>query len=307
MKKKRILVTGASGFIGMHIARYLTKHDYDVVGVARTLRSFPADFKFISHDLAEPLDIEGTFDAIVHAAALKNGSGGTFKDLWRNNVSATVNVLDFAVARKIRHLVFLSSSEVFGEGAHGTVDEDSPILNPNPYGISKYAAELLLKEQSEVRTISLRLPGVIGSGASGVWLANMVDKFAAHESVTIYSPEFETANFVHLDDLAGFLEVIFEGDESIPRTLVLACKKKERIADIGEYCKKTLGSCSSIYIGEARKPSYCLDASRAFAVGYRSKSPFEIIDIFLRDFASLRKDQDVCTIGTDLYLEERTG
>ena len=152
-----VLVTGAAGFVGFHVARLLVARGERVLGVdsldassdpavkaARLarLRRF-AGFSFQRADLAEPGALEraarsAPIDRVAHIAGHAGLRGADPEALARDNVAATERVLAFCRGRGISHLVHASSSAVYG-GPGGVVAPRSP------YGASKREAERLVQ------------------------------------------------------------------------------------------------------------------------------------------------------------------
>lgn len=160
----RIVVTGAAGFIGSHLAERLALAGHDVRGVdgltpfydvamkrqnARRLTSHGAEMHTL--DLAtDSLDavLDGA-DAVVHLAAQPGLSGGTSReDFVRNNVIATQRLLDALTAQgEEAAFVYASSSSVYGAEATGTEDGDlSPVSD---YGRTKLEAERRVRRETE--------------------------------------------------------------------------------------------------------------------------------------------------------------
>lgn len=285
MKVKKVLVTGVSGFIGRAIAKYLYQSGYEVIGICR--RSLEeSDVRLIHMDLSSKIELNETFDVIVHAAGelpvrtseLSHYAAQDFNSFKRNNVDAMENLLDFAKSHSVSRLIYLSSIAVYGEFEEEVIDEDSKRINQNVYGLTKYMGEMLLKACSGVEGISLRMPGVIGPGMNGVWLANIAAKIKKGEDVTIYTPDFQTKNFVWIDDLTVFVKHLIELDEWRYDTLVLACEKSASIRQIVDQIKGCTGSKSKVSVDNSIRKPFCLDASKAFEMGYRSMGPLEIVE-----------------------------
>lgn len=239
VRKKKILVTGAAGFVGRAVAGFLWECGHDVAG---TYRSRPADFGFreIRADLSMPLALEEDFDVIVHAAgelpkrtsekwSYEKQDFNCFK---HNNADAMENIVNFAKAHGVKKIIYLSSIGVYGQIKDEIIDEDSDRVNPDAYGITKYMGEMILKECGQIAGISLRMPGILGPGAKGVWLSNTVERLKRGEDLTIYTPDFQTKNFVWIDDLSAFIKHLAELDEWKYDTLVLACKEGASIRQI---------------------------------------------------------------------------
>lgn len=288
MRNKKVLVTGASGYIGHAIAKYLQMHKYEVIGTYRkTAGDF--DFRCIHADLSNPFEIEESFDVIVHAAGeLPHRASEKwtydkqdFNSFKHNNVDAMENLVNFARAHSVKKIIYLSSIGIYGQMEERCINEESRRINPDTYGITKYMGEIILKECEEIQGISLRMPGVIGIGAHGVWLTNVEEKIRNGEDITIYTPDFQTKNFVWIDDLSAFVMHLIETDQWKYDTLVLACKESASIRHIVERIKELTNSASEIHIDNSIRQPFCLDASRAFEMEYESMTPLEIVEKYV--------------------------
>lgn len=272
----KVLLTGASGMCGGVIAGYLYRNGYDVVGTYRS--NIPkGDFKAVFCDLSKRIDIELDFDIIIHCAGTLPYQNPTIQEYVSGNIDTMRNLLDYAHKKNIGRMIYISTIGIYGEFIGELVDEESPRVNPDNYGLTKYIAEKLLKEDPLVKGISLRCPGIIGKGARGVWLSSVAEKMLKDEVVTITTPQFITRNFVHVNDLARFVELLAKKNEWNHTELVLACESGEKIKQIVAMMKTRLNSKSEICIGpEIRKP-FCLSANRAIEMGYSPMSVDEMI------------------------------
>jgi nucleoside-diphosphate-sugar epimerase len=177
----KILVTGAAGFIGSHMAERLAQLNHHVIGIDNLSEYYSKEIKlsnvnalkksdvdFIEADLRYaqqynrlPLDI----DYIFHFAAQPGLSAtSTFEDYLSNNVIATRRLIEHA--KKCNHLrmfVNISTSSVYGIDA--TKDETAAPSPASPYGVTKLAAEQMVLAESRNNTFhacSLRLYSVYG-------------------------------------------------------------------------------------------------------------------------------------------------
>lgn len=173
---RRVLVTGASGFIGGWIARGLAERGYAVRALYRRPRP-PAFLERLAagkveierRDLAWPEDARAAvrgMEAVVHAAALASDWGDA--ELFRRqNVEITVRLVEEARAAGCRVFVYLSSISVHGFGPHVQTNEEGPYYPlGNPYQRTKKQAEeaVLAANGPGFRTVALRPADVYGPG-----------------------------------------------------------------------------------------------------------------------------------------------
>lgn len=270
----RVLVTGAAGFAGYHIANSLAANGHSVTGMARTPKPSLASFTLIGHDLSEPILLDADFDVIVHAAG--SHPGGSALQLKRDNIDAMENIVDFAERRRIPKIIFLSSISVYGQIRDDVVNEETCIINPDIYGLSKYVAEKILRDSRHVKGVCLRLPGIVGSGAKYAWLNSVVEQMRRNVRVRIHSSKFLTNNFIHIDDLAKFVDILVKKETS-HEIFVLGMHKKIAIKDCVEFIKACSGSKSEIEIYNTATKNFSLDIMRAHENGFSSMSPEEAI------------------------------
>jgi nucleoside-diphosphate-sugar epimerase len=173
---RKVLVTGASGFIGGWVARGLAEKGYAVRALYRRPRP-PAFLEALAGmgaevercDLAWPEDTRAAVrgvQAIVHAAALASDWGDA-EAFRRQNVEATMRLLEEARAAGCGVFVFLSSVCVHGFGPHVQTTEEGPYYPlRNPYQRSKKQAEeaVLAANRPGFRAVVLRPANVYGPG-----------------------------------------------------------------------------------------------------------------------------------------------
>ncbi len=168
----RVLVTGAAGFIGSHLVDRLLAGGHEVVGVdaftgyysrrrkERNLASAAAEagFRLVEGDLLA-LDLDallGGVDGVVHLAGepgVRRSWGKNFPRYVERNVLTTGRLLEAAGRVGIAKFVYTSSSSVYGPDSGRPVAEDHPRRPASPYGLSKLAAEELIRLYARERGV----------------------------------------------------------------------------------------------------------------------------------------------------------
>lgn len=148
----RVLVTGASGFVGVNLVEALLARGHEVVAMSLDAYPGPGRTTEIRGDTTDTALVERVLgehrvEAVWHGAAITAGAEREKREASRIvevNLLATVRAVEAAARAGVRRFVYPSSSAVYGSTAFdsaGPVDEDAPLRPMNLYGITKVAAE----------------------------------------------------------------------------------------------------------------------------------------------------------------------
>lgn len=170
MKNRCVSLTGATGFLGHHIAAAFQAVDWRVRAVVRpgNTKAVPAGTEVHEASLHDPAALARAFegaDVVVHAAGLvRAGSARTLDEVNVDGTRAVVEAVNEVGAR----LIHVSSLAAFGPGTPAKpVRESDPPRPVNVYGRSKLAGELVLQERARVPWVILRPSAVYGPGDWG--------------------------------------------------------------------------------------------------------------------------------------------
>jgi len=214
------LVTGGAGFIGSHVARWCLELGYNVVVLDDLSGGFadqvPRDAVFVEGSVTDErltaeLFARYRFDYVYHLAAYAAEGLSHFirRFNYTNNLIGTVNLVNEAVKAGTKCFVFTSSIAVYGKG-QVPMREDMVPRPEDPYGISKYAAELDLAaahEQFGLRYVIFRPHNVYGEHQNfGDPYRNVLGIFMTQvlrgEPLTIFGDGEQSRAFSHIDDVA---------------------------------------------------------------------------------------------------------
>lgn len=239
----KVLVTGAAGFIGMHVAQQLLERGEVVVGLdnldpyydpelkkARLARLAVHDsFEFVHMNLADReamprLFAEQGFDGVVHLAAQAGVRHSLTHphDYIDSNVTGTLNILEGCRHNEVGHLVYASTSSAYGLSTdmpfspQGCADHPAAI-----YAASKRATELMAHSYSHLYglpTTGLRFFTVYGPwGRPDMALFLFTRKMLAGEPIPVFNHGQHRRDFTYVDDIAeGVVRILYQPAQPDP-------------------------------------------------------------------------------------------
>ncbi|MGI6300057.1 MAG: NAD-dependent epimerase/dehydratase family protein [Verrucomicrobiota bacterium] len=214
----RILVTGAAGFLGSHLARHLAATDASVVCLDDLSGGFkenlPAEIPLIvgsieDASLIDRLFEEHRFTHVCHLAAYAaEGLSHFIRGFnYRNNLLGSIHLINAAIRARVQRFLFTSSIAVYGDQP-APVTEATPPHPIDPYGIAKLAVEMDLQAANAVFGLPytiLRPHNVYGEGQNlGDAYRNVVGIFMNQllqgRSLSIFGDGSQQRAFTHVDD-----------------------------------------------------------------------------------------------------------
>ncbi|AEH22505.1 UDP-glucose 4-epimerase [Thermodesulfobacterium geofontis OPF15] len=177
--KVKVLLTGGAGYIGSHVAKLLTKYDYEVIIIDNLFSSQPQKVygRFYKSDLREEgklLEIikKEKPDIVLHFASFISVPESIEKPFlyYENNVGNTIKLLSAMKKAGVKNFLFSSSAAVYGIPDIIPVPETAELKPINPYGETKAIIEKILRdmaEAGEINYISLRYFNVAGADPEG--------------------------------------------------------------------------------------------------------------------------------------------
>ena len=260
---KEILITGASGFSGQYLLRYLFRDKRKIIAhmgrtpVRKELLGVATLYGNLASEGESSLFLTKP-DTIIHLAAQSPGDGISDTDLYQN-IPATYNIIKHAQKTNAKKIIYFSSTSLFGDVKGGVLYNNSPRINPDFYGQTKSICEGLLKD-SGIPTISIRLPGIIGKGSHRNWLSQIEAKAKRGEPITIYNSEGWFNGAIHIKNLCSIVEDYLNKDIRGFNTILLGAggcitvkevvqkvvRRRSIVDDKGDFDKESFVINSSI-------------------------------------------------------------
>lgn len=240
----KVLVTGAAGFIGFHLVNALCQKGYEVVGLDNLNDYYNVWFKearlkinlehpnyhFVKMDITDQDGVEKLFqaecfDAVCHLA----GQAGVRYSIQNprayaeSNLIGYFNILDAARRYKLKHLVYASSSSIYGDNIHTPYGEDDKTDSPlNLYAATKKSNELMAHSYSHIYglpTTGLRFFTVYGPwGRPDMAPLKFMEAIAMGKAIYVFNHGRLYRDFTYIDDIVEGISLILEhpSTENVP-------------------------------------------------------------------------------------------
>lgn len=171
----KILITGGAGFLGLHLASFFSKknHKLTLLDIQKfDKREYVKDFRTEICDVRDKRKLDNLIkgqDIIIHAAAALPLWGK--EDIYTTNVDGTKNILELAKKHKVKRVIYISSTAVYGIPEKHPILENDPRIGVGAYGKTKILAEdLCFKAIKEGLKVTIIRPKTfVGTGRLGVF------------------------------------------------------------------------------------------------------------------------------------------
>ena len=219
--KKKILVTGAAGFLGSHLSEQLSNLGHEVIGIDSMIGGYednvPKNIEFHKGDCCDYKKIKSLMkgvDVVYHCAATAHEGLSVFSpyEITKNNYLASVSIFSAAVNEKVKRIIFCSSMARYG-GQMTPFTEDMKPKPVDPYAISKVASEEVLKNLCELNKIEwvIAVPhNIIGPRQKyddpfRNVVSIMINRMMQGKAPIIYGDGEQTRCFSYIDDCLSCL------------------------------------------------------------------------------------------------------
>lgn len=249
-----VLVTGGAGYIGSHVANFLSLKGHQVVAfdnlstghqdsLLSKVRLVVGDILNFEH-LSQVFS-KNDFDFVFHFAAKLSPEQSLRQPLlyYENNVIGTTHLLKACQDHAVKNMIFASSSNVYGDGNKNVLTEHSALQPINPYGHSKLMCEKIIADFSSVsdfRYQILRFFNVAGAhhrltnGQKGLHPYHIIHRASKaalgfFPDVQVFGQDYPTddgtcvRDFIHIDDLVNLHYLCFEDLRLHRKNEVLNC------------------------------------------------------------------------------------
>ena len=215
----RVLVTGATGFLGSAVVERLLSEGCDVVGTGRKPKGFLSEvtlahpsFSLTKLDLIDDAALGNLkpVDAVLHLASQQPSTKNiSFTDLLGSNVQTTYKLLRVAKQMNAQKFIYPSTTSIFPKKPEGdVVSEQSCPCPASHYGLTKYMGERLVEielRDSNVRGVVVRYPSIFGKNHLGGIVHTFYTLARQNLPIEVYSKGERYRNLLYVDDAVEIL------------------------------------------------------------------------------------------------------
>jgi dTDP-glucose 4,6-dehydratase len=289
---KKILVTGADGFIGSHLTEQLVRQGHTVKAFVQynsfnswgwldhCAEDVKGSFDIFSGDIRDPNGVREAVkgcDTVLHLAALiaipfSYHSPDSYVD---TNVKGTLNVLQAVRSEGIDRMIHTSTSEVYGSAQYVPIDENHPLQGQSPYSATKIAADQLAQSfflSFNTPVVTIRPFNTYGPRQSArAVIPSIITQIASGQKNIKLGSLHPTRDFNYVaDTVTGFIKAI-EASSCIGETINLGSNFEISIGKTVELIASVMGADITITTEDQRLRPSGSEVERLWAANDKAK------------------------------------
>lgn len=292
MNQKKILVTGADGFIGSHLTEELIKQGYDVRAFVyynsfnswgwldQTSKEVKESLDIFSGDIRDPFGVKEAMKGCTHVLHLASliaipysyHSPATYIN---TNVNGTLNIVQAARELGVEKVVHTSTSEVYGTAQYVPIDEEHPLQGQSPYSASKIGADqmaLSFYRSFDTPVAVIRPFNTYGPRQSArAVIPTIISQLASGQTMIKLGAISPTRDFNYVkDSVDGFISVL-NSPKSIGEVINVGSNYEVSIGETAEMIADIMGVNLTIETDEQRLRPEKSEVNRLWAENKKAK------------------------------------
>ena len=269
---KQVLVTGADGFIGSHLVELLVSKGARVTALSfynsfndwGWLESLPCldKIRVVTGDIRDPhfcLELLREVDVVYHLAALIAipYSYRAPANFVETNVLGTLNICQAALVSRVKRMVHLSTSEVYGTARYVPIDESHPIQTQSPYSATKAGADAIVKSfycSFDLPVVTARPFNTYGPRQSArAVIPTIISQLAAGCQDVMLGDTDTTRDFTFVEDTCRGLVALAEAEGGLGDVFNIGSNFEISIRELFDTIAELMDSKSCIHTDDTRR------------------------------------------------------
>jgi NAD dependent epimerase/dehydratase len=258
---KKVLLTGADGFIGSHLTEMLVAKGYDVTALSQ-YNSFnnwgwlediscKEKIKVTTGDIRDPhfcKHISKDIDIIFHLAALiaipySYVAPDSYVD---TNIKGTLNICQAAKENKVKRVLHTSTSEVYGTACYVPIDEKHPLQAQSPYSATKIAADAMAMSFYNAYDLPITIARPFNTygprQSARAIIPTIITQIASGKKEIKLGDLSPTRDFNYVEDTCRALILLAESQDTIGETVNIGSNTEISVADTLQLIKELMSS-----------------------------------------------------------------
>lgn len=252
--KNKILITGANGFLGYEIYKFLQKK-YKVIGTSKSKTKQFIKLNYPSNKIKE--DTLKNVRTVIHLASLDRDEVKKNINLSKKiNIKFTEDLINKSIKKNVKNFIFFSTIGVYGHNLKKNVDES---IKPKPkdfYSKLKYITEKKILKKKNIRVIILRVSNIIGkptkisSGFLKLFLQDICISALNNNKIILKSDGKQYRDFLELKVLLKIIAKLLNSIHKLKNNVIfnISNGKSSQIIKISENVRKIIKKTSKINI-----------------------------------------------------------
>lgn len=282
--KINVLITGGSGFIGSHLTKACSlEKDIFVYAISRTdTKQDTEKVKYLKVDLAEEdftNKLPDGIDCVIHLAQSQHYRDFPLRseEIFNINARATLKLLNWGIAQKIKKFVYFSSGNVY-EPQDKLLKETDQVGPGSFYGSSKLIAEELCKNYSQFFEVTIfRAFGIYGPGQKGMFIQNLFNKLINGQPIYLASGIGMKITPLFISDCIEIVLKVVQNSSKERAFIYNLCGNE--VLTIKEIVDEmaAIRNISPNYISEDKKPMFLMGQNKKIIseLGFSQKVSFK--------------------------------
>jgi UDP-glucose 4-epimerase len=286
---KKILVTGACGYIGAALVRKLSTQVEGIVirmldnlssGSFNALVDLPIEghFQFVEADILDPTQLEYSLrdiDTVIHLAALVKTplSFDNPSSLDQVNYWGTAHLVNACVEQGVENIIYLSSTSVYGPGENFTEDEEPKPLGT--YANSKLSAENFIRKRSKDINYTILRLGTVYGPSSTLRVESFVNRLSflagTKKKMTVFGDGEQKRPVIYIDDCCALIREVLENPDDFSNQVYNAVEGNYSVNQVVSVIKELKGDVNIHYTDQDIRThySFSVDNEKLSQKGWR--------------------------------------